>query len=1339
MLDFLRISTRPTKSGTIEIFPKFIVGKSKDLMIRGGDFYAIWLEDKHLWSTDEQDVIDYIDRELDKYAEEYRKKTGVQLLTIQTMWDSDSGMINKWHTYCQKQMRDNFKPLDQKVLFANDNPVKEDYATRTLNYSLEPGDTEAYDEIMNTLYSPDNRHKIEWSIGAIVTGASKKIQKFLVLYGEKGTGKSTIINIIQKLFDGYYSVFDAKAIGSASNTFALEAFKDNPLIAIQHDGDLSHIDDNTRINSLTAHEKMIINEKHKSTYDMKIISFLIMGTNNPVKITDSKSGILRRMIDANPTGNKLPVSAYNKALKKIEFELGHIANHCKEVYESDPGYYDDYTPINMMGETNDFFNFMEDSYIIFKKENQVTLREAWEMYKEYCEQAKVQYPFPMRLVKAELKTYFYHFEEDHYDEDTNMHIKNLYTGFKYEIFDKKPDKKKNDNQTVGEENPTITDLIELKSQASNFDIECKDCLAQYATSAETPGKKWENVNTTLTNIITTKLHYVKPPENHIVIDFDIKDETGKKSFKKNLEAASKWPKTYAELSKSGSGIHLHYIYDGDVNKLSRIYDDNIEIKVFTGGSALRRKLTKCNNEEIRHISSGLPLKGNAEKMESIDIIKNEKVLRTMIKRNLNKEYMGATKPSMDFIKKLLDDAYDSGMKYDVSDMYNLILAFAASSTNQSDYCLSLIGKMHFKSEEMSESTDEEKPIVIFDCEVFPNLLLVNWKLLGKEHTVVRMINPKPHDIEDLLQYRLVGFNNRKYDNHILYARLLGKTNEEIYKLSQDIINQKKNAMFGQAYNLSYTDIYDYSTKKQSLKKWEIELGINHLELGLPWDKPVPKELWPKVAEYCDNDVISTEAVWYATEEDFKARQILADIAGMSVNDTTNSLTTRIIFGYEKKPLLVYTDLSTQFPGYEFVKKWNDKTNTYDKFNMYRGIDLGFGGYVDAKEGIFTNVALLDIASMHPHSTIALNMFGEYTKRYKDLVETRVYVKHGEYDKAKELFDGKLVPYLTDESNAKKLSGALKLPINSVYGLTSAKFDNPFRDPRNENNIVALRGALFMKTLKDEVEARGFEVCHIKTDSIKIPNATKEIIDFCMSFAKQYGYTFEHEATYEKMCLINDAVYIAKYSSEEDCLARYGYVPDKNKKEAKKWTATGIDFQVPYVFKKCFSKEPIVFDDMCEVKEVKSAIYLDYNEDKDNSMESTYQKILDIRATVAKDGENAKLTKPQIKLLEDWSNVSDEELKTKISECHDYRFVGRVGYFCPIKPGCGGAMLVAERLKKDDNIGYDAVTGTKGYRWLEAANVKGIREQDIDKSYYENLVNKAIETISKYGDYYWFAE
>ena len=1257
MIDFLMISTRNAKNGVTEVYPKFVIKKSSDLMIRGGDFYAIWIEECGLWSTDEQDALRLIDKELDIYATELRKtKDDVRVLY---MWDSENGMIDRWHRYCQKHMRDDFHMLDEKLIFSNAKTTKKDYASKKLSYPLEPGEFPAYDKLISTLYSEEERHKIEWAIGSIVSGESKKLQKFMVLYGAAGTGKSTILNIIQQLFEGYYSVFDAKALGSSSNSFALEAFKSNPLVAIQHDGDLSKIEDNTRLNSLVSHELMTVNEKFKSTYSNRFKCFLFMGTNKPVKITDGKSGLIRRLIDVSPSGNKLEAKEYKKIIKQVSFELGAIAYHCRDVYLSDPGAYDSYIPITMLGASNDFYNYIIDSYHIFKKEDGTTLKAAWEMYKVYCEEAKVSYPFSQRNFKEELKNYFWDFKE-RFISDDGSRIRSYYSGFRTDKFEEQTSTKKEDKNEHA--------LIEFNAEESIFDKECADYPAQYATSKETPSKKWDDVTSRLSELDTSKLHYVKVPENHIVIDFDIKDKDGNKSLKRNIEEASKWPQTYAELSKSGSGVHLHYIYTGDVSKLSRVYDDNIEIKVFTGKSSLRRKLTKCNEFPIASINSGLPLKGE-NKVVNFDSIKSEKGLRVLIKRNLNKEIHPGTKPSIDFIYKILEDAYSGGLNYDVSDMHNDILAFAAHSTNQADYCIKLVNKMHFKSEEPSVPTEtNDDKLIFYDVEVFPNLFLVNWKIGGEGNPVVRMINPSPTDIEELLHYKLIGFNCRRYDNHILYARLMGYDNEQLYNLSNKIINSKKgenkNCFFGEAYNISYTDVYDFAATKQSLKKWEIDLGIHHQELGLPWDKPVPEELWPKVAEYCDNDVIATEAVFNHLKGDFTARQILADLAGGTVNDTTNSLTTKIIFGKEKKPNLVYTDLSETFPGYEFK----------DGVNLYRGTDLGFGGYVYAEPGMYSNVALLDIASLHPHSIIAMNCFGEYTQHFKDILDARILIKHGDFDSARKMLGGKLAPYLDDESKAKDLAQALKIAINSVYGLTAANFDNPFRDIRNKNNIVALRGALFMRTLQDEVQARGFTVCHIKTDSIKIPNATHEIINFCMEFANKYGYTFEHEATYEKMCLVNDAVYIAKY---------------KDGKHAGEWTATGTQFQIPYVFKKLFSRETIEFGDMCETKSVSTALYLDMNE-----------------------------------------NLPDEE--------HNYRFIGKIGLFCPIKPGCGGGELLREGKDKEGNVKYSSATGAKGYRWLESEMVKELsKENDIDRSYYDKLVDNAVESISEYGDFEWF--
>lgn len=898
MLDFLMISTRSTKRGVIEIYPKFIIKKSSDLMIRGGDFYAIWVEERGLWSTDEQDALSIIDKYLDKYAEENKGKFEGHV-RIMHMWDAESGMIDTWHKYCQKQMRDSFHQLDDKLIFSNTKVSKKDYSSKRLPYPLEKGNVSAWDKLISTLYSPEERHKIEWSIGAIVTGDSKHIQKFMVFYGSAGTGKSTILNVIQKLFEGYYSVFDARALGSSSNSFALESFKTNPLVAIQHDGDLSRIEDNTRLNSLVSHELMTVNEKFKAAYSNRFNAFLYMGTNKPVKITDAKSGLIRRLIDVTPSGNKLTKREYDDVTKRIDFELGAIAKYCEDIYRKDPGAYDDYVPVSMLGASNDFYNFVLDSYFTFKEQEDVPLKSAWELYKTYCDEANVPYPFSKRIFKEELKNYFRDYKDRYTKNDTRM--RSVYIGFRADKFE---DEEKEEVQI-----PKIK-LIEFNSTESIFDKDCGKYPAQYATSKGTPSKKWDNVTTTLDDINTKELHYVKVPENHIVIDFDIPDENGEKSLERNVEEASKWPPTYAEFSKSGKGVHLHYIYTGDPKKLSAIYADHIEVKVYSGKSSLRRKLTKCNNLPIATISSGLPLKGE-DKVVNFEAIKTEKGIRTLIKKNLKKEIHPGTKPSIDFIYKILDDAYKSDLKYDVSDMKPAVLSFAASSTHQADYCIKLVNKMQFKSEEPSlpVGSRPEDQIVFYDIEIFPNLFLVNWKYDGEDKPVVRMINPKPAEIEELLNYKLVGFNCRRYDNHMLYARLMGYNNQQLFNLSQKIINEGK-GFFGEAYNISYTDVYDFAAKKQSLKKWEIELGIHHQELGLPWDKPVPEELWTQVAEYCDNDVIATEAVFHKLKGDFTAREILADLAGMSVNDTTNTLTTRIIFGKERHPNLVYTDLAT---------------------------------------------------------------------------------------------------------------------------------------------------------------------------------------------------------------------------------------------------------------------------------------------------------------------------------------------------------------------------------------------------------------------------------------------
>ena len=413
-----------------------------------------------------------------------------------------------------------------------------------------------------------------------------------------------------------------------------------------------------------------------------------------------------------------------------------------------------------------------------------------------------------------------------------------------------------------------------------------------------------------------------------------------------------------------------------------------------------------------------------------------------------------------------------------------------------------------------------------------------------------------------------------------------------------------------------------------------------------------------------------------------------------------------------------SEIINSFPGYQYVKFGEDNK----PHNMYRGTDLGFGGYIISNPGVYGNVALLDIVSLHPHSIIAMNSFGEYTQRFKELLDARVAIKNGDFETARTMLDGKLAPFLEDESQASDLAQALKIAINSVYGLTSAKFDNPFRDNRNVNNIVALRGSLFMRTLQDEVESRGYKIVAIKTDSIKIADASKDIVDFCMEFAKKYSYKFEFESFYDKICQINDADYIARYKSAEYCEDTFGFIPKDNRKHEGQWTATGKQFAVPYVFKTLFSKEPIEFKDLCETFSVKTALYLDMNEKLPDV--SKYEAEFEKTENKYKKGKLSDTTFESI----------CGELNDKIAEGHDYHFIGKVGQFTPIKPGKGGGLLMRQQGDK-----YYAAANSTGYRWLESEMVSAPgNEENIDMSFYRNMTDKMIAEISKYGDFEWFA-
>lgn len=1286
---------RNTKD-VIYVYPMFL-STAKDIMRKGGKFYAVLNRENGTWSTNEDDMYRIIDSDLYKYADEHycRDDNGFyhdnqdREVHVRTIEDSTTKQLiefNKWFNNLPASF--NFTPLDSDLTFLSQEVTPDMYRSKRLPYDLVDGDISAYDELIGTLYSPEEREKLEWAIGSVLSGDSKKIEKMIVLYGKGGTGKSTVLDLIQEIFVGYCSWFIADELASKSNQFATAMFKDNPLVAVQDDGSLAKID-SSRINEIVSHKMTVINEKNTKQYSMRPNAMLFMATNETVDMHDIKLGITRRLLDVYPTEQLLPVTKYRQLVNRMtKFEVPAIAKHCLDVYTKlGKEYYIKYQPRKMIEKTNYLYNFMFEEFDRLKKQDPITRTDLYHMYRDYCDRLGLNYPAKGTQFGEQVKEYYEHYDNmKWYGKQAHRYV---FSGLKEDIFitDYKNNKKEPEEESNG--------WLKLTCTRSLLDEYLKDMNwpAQYGNpeNDNKPKYTYEKLKTTMDDIKDTKkVHWIYFPDeykNHIVIDFDIKNDKGEKDSKLNIAAANEYPPTYAEFSQGGNGVHLHYIYDGDPFELADHISKDIEIKVYAGHLPLRRRLSYCNDISIATIHKGqLPLK-ERKKMVPSKQIENEQHLKNRIAQCLRKEPFPHTAPCVSLIKKNLDEAYDSGMSYDLTEMEDTVFEFAMHSTHQADRCMELVDQMHFRSKDMERIVKDgdtptggevakEKPIAFFDVEVFPNVFILCWKYQGEKANVTKLINPDPKQVKELFtNLRLIGFNNRDYDNHICWYYMESGSPYICWDVSQKIINEKNQRIKKwQAYGLSYTDVYDFASNpnKMSLKKWEIKLGIHHLENEHPWDEDLDPKYWDEVAEYCANDVIATEKVFNHIRGDYMARLILAKLSGLTPNDKTNKHSQQIIFGDDQNPQseFVYTDLSKDFPGYLF-----DPMATKKKAkSTYKGYEVGEGGFAWSKPGMYRHVVTFDVASMHPSSLIAMNMFGDkYTKRFKELKDARLAIKHGDREALKVLLNGQLLAFYDEAVSGtagytlKDLSDALKTVINAVYGLTAASFDNRCRDPRNVDNTVAKRGALFMVDLLEKVTKEwGGEVIHIKTDSIKVVNPSPELSEKIIAYGKEWGYTFEVESKYDRICLIDKAQYIAKTEEGE-------------------WEPKGDAFLNPYIFKTLFSKEETTIDDLAQtINAEKGALYLDYNEG---------------------------LPKGE----------------------HNYHFVGKISSFIPVKDGIGGGEL---QVLRDDKYSYPG--GCTGWRWLETEYFKIAHQaDDINPKYYAKLIDDTMNALNEFGDAYRF--
>lgn len=137
--------------------------------------------------------------------------------------------------------------------------------------------TKAYHELMTRILDEENYEKFEWSVGAMLTGATSRP---VVIVGPSGSGKTTLTSIIRSILTKYVSDF-------------------SPRVTFVHW--------NEPMNSATEDTYVFVESLHET---------------DPTCLT------------IHTTGDRIPVNAYHVLMRQIETELDIVADLCITTYQT---------------------------------------------------------------------------------------------------------------------------------------------------------------------------------------------------------------------------------------------------------------------------------------------------------------------------------------------------------------------------------------------------------------------------------------------------------------------------------------------------------------------------------------------------------------------------------------------------------------------------------------------------------------------------------------------------------------------------------------------------------------------------------------------------------------------------------------------------------------------------------------------------------------------------------------------------------------------------------------------------------------------------------------------
>lgn len=394
-----------------------------------------------------------------------------------------------------------------------------------------------------------------------------------------------------------------------------------------------------------------------------------------------------------------------------------------------------------------------------------------------------------------------------------------------------------------------------------------------------------------------------------------------------------------------------------------------------------------------------------------------------------------------------------------------------------------------------------KELLAYDIEIFAHDALVVFK--DMEKTPYLFFH---NDFEGLLNFikdkKLVGYNNYNYDDYILTKMIAGWSPEQLKKLNDKIINGEEFDKHLDQHIDSIDCFQQIDVSMPSLKKIEGNMGKMIFESSVSFDidRPLTEDEFLEVLDYCSYDVNTTIDVYKLREHSyFESKQRLLDMLGNDKADKWNTTTISANLLLDK-PLNKWSTLRIDEEMLELVPPdvkdmWlqansisseiKKKSVTVSEFD--NDIQFAWGGLHGAHKRLkrVENVKLLDAVSMYPSIIINLEVLGPATKKYAEMKEKRIEIKHKD----------------------KPLSDALKLVLSSVYGNLKNQYST-LNNPRAAMT-VCVYGQIVLYELCKRLSSYA-TIININTDGVAFTADNDVYKSVAEEWQKEFGLVLEEE-------------------------------------------------------------------------------------------------------------------------------------------------------------------------------------------------------------------------------------